>query len=305
MGCLGKSVVRVAVISGLALGAAVVIAGPHRVGAAARQVKERINAQIDGAITDPVALREQLRTLESEYPKRIGEVRADLAELREQKSQLERELEVSKRVVVMADDDLNKLDTQLAAAENAAIENVSYGTKVRAATIRLRNDVMTVEQGYAKKGQVTATRNAYASRAADIERDMGYLVKQESQLAGLLNKLESEHTAFQTQLFDLDRQIDSIARNDRMLDIMQKRQRTIDDQSRYSAYSLDQITSKLADIRAKQEAQMASFDAEREHFSYEDAAKLQIDREKAGAPAHPYGDDDRRVENAEPLASNN
>lgn len=97
----------------------------------------------------------------------------------------------------------------------------------------------------------------------------------------LLTKLEAEYTSFQTQMFDLDRQIDSIARNDRMIDIIKDRQETLDDQSRYRAASLDQITTKLADIRARQEATLESLARTAEHFSYEDAAKAQIDRESA------------------------
>jgi chromosome segregation ATPase len=282
MACIARNLVRIAVITGavgaLGIGAATLVAGPDRVGAFFTQTRNSMNACIDAQITDPVALRAQLRDLQAQYPERIGQVRSDLAQLREQRAQLERDMTVSNRVVDLADQDSDKLTSALDHASSATVTNVAMGVE-HEIVIVFRNERINLEAASTKLNQVNATRNAYASRAADIQRDLGYLSQQENQLATLLGKLETEQTAFQTQLFDLDRQIDAISRNDRMIDVMASRQRTLDEQSRYRAASLDQINSKLADIRAKQEAQLASLANTAEHFSYEDAAKSQLDRE--------------------------
>ena len=84
MASVMKHVIRVGVIGALLVGAGVVIAGPHRVRAMFHQARDNINCKIDRNITDPVALRAQLRDLAGQYPKRIAEVRSDLTELREQ-----------------------------------------------------------------------------------------------------------------------------------------------------------------------------------------------------------------------------
>ncbi|MBX3407139.1 MAG: hypothetical protein KF869_10270 [Phycisphaeraceae bacterium] len=282
MACITRNIVRIAVITAaagaLGLGAATLVAGPDRVGAFFTQAKSKINQKIDSQITDPVALRAQLRDLQAQYPRRIGEVRSDLAQLREQRAQLERDLAVSMRVIELADQDSERLTAALDHAESANIQNVALGVDHQIVIV-FRNERIDTAMANSKLNQVNATRNAYAARAADIERDLGYLARQEGQLSTLLAKLETEQTAFQTQLFDLDRQIDAIARNDRMIDVMSSRQRTLDEQSRYRAASLDQINSKLADIRAKQESQLASMAGMAERFSYEDAAKSQLDRE--------------------------
>lgn len=282
-----KFIVRGAVIGAVGLGAAAVIAGPHRIGSLFTQARSCINEKIDKNITDPVALRAQLKDLAGQYPRRIGEVRGDLAQLREQQAQLNRDLAVSNRVTAMADADLDKLSAALGQAETAQIQAASFGGSSDGAMVDHRIVIVfkgeKIEPGQAqvKSNQIAATRNAYAQRAADIQRDLGYLAQQERQMTQLLTKLEAEYTSFQTQMFDLDRQIDSIARNDRMIDIIKDRQETLDDQSRYRAASLDQITTKLADIRARQEATLESLARTAEHFSYEDAAKAQIDRESA------------------------
>lgn len=287
MACFTRNLVRIAVITAavgtVGIGAATLVAGPDRVGAFFTQARSKINTTIDKQITDPVALRAQLRDLQAQYPRRIGEVRSDLAQLREQRAQLERDLAVSSRVIELADQDSEKLTAALDHAESASIQNVALGVDHQIVIV-FRNERLDTTTANTKLNQVNATRNAYAARVADIERDLGYLSRQETQLASLLAKLETEQTAFQTQLFDLDRQIDAIARNDRMIDVMASRQRTLDEQSRYRAASLDQINSKLADIRAKQEAQLASMAGMAEHFSYEDAAKSQLDREAGTGP---------------------
>ncbi|MGE3107312.1 MAG: hypothetical protein AB7G11_13935 [Phycisphaerales bacterium] len=273
-----KTVVRVGVIGLVVGGAVMVLASTPRGRALFHQVRGNINAKIDANITDPVALRIQLRDLAEQYPKRIADVRGDLAELREQMAQLKRESEVADRVVSLADEDLGKLQTALGQAEDASIQQVALG-EPRPILIVFKADRLDMESAYNKVSEITNTRNAYSARGEDIERDLGYLGQQEDRLVGLLNKLETERQTFQTQLWELDRKVDAVARNDRMIEIMQKRQRSIDEQSRYRAASLDQITAHLADIKAKQEAKLAGLVADQTRENYEDSAKAQIDRE--------------------------
>ncbi len=294
MFCSGpRRIVRTGVTAALLLGVGTALAvgvfGRDRVGAVFHEARGALTDAIDSNITDPVALRAQLRSLQEQYPHRIGEVRGDLAELRAQMTQLQRELAVSNRVVELADDDIGTLQAGLDQAQQVLSEQVALAsldnTNVEHdVVIVFKGERVPVAQANTKLDHVTATRNAYASRAADIQRDLGYLSQQEGQLTNLLTKLETEQTAFQTQLFDLDRQIDAIGRNERMISIMGDRQKTLDEQSRYRAGSLDQVTARLADIRAKQEAQLQSLAAVQDHFSYEDEAKRELDRQSSAQP---------------------
>ncbi len=278
MACsLTKSVFRIGVIGALAAGAAVVVAGPERLGALVSQTKSSVTKAIDGQIQDPVALRAQLRDLEGQYPRRIAEVRGDLAELREQARQLGRELAVSQRVVDLASADLGVIQDVLARAETARGNHPGHIVKVR-----FDRESMDLDAAYAKANRVMDTQAVYESRIAELERDMGYLGQQEQQLVTLLEQLETEHAQFQTQLWQLDRQVDAIARNDRMIEMMSKRQRTIDEQSRYRAASLDQVHARFADIRARQESQLESLTRAGTSASYEDRAKWDLDR-KSGS----------------------
>lgn len=271
-----KGLVRIVVITGLVGGAAAIVAGPDRLCALGSQTRGKIQSAIDGKISDPVALRAQLKSLEGTYPGRIAEVRGDLAELREQTRQLNRELEVSERVTQLSAADMDTMQGMIARAEEASASDETAIVRVV-----FNNEPVDLKEAYNKANRIRQVHNAYSSRAADIKRDLGYLAQQETRLTSLLDTLETEHAEFQAQMWALDRQVDSIARNDRMISMMEKRQRTIDEQSRYSANSLDQLQGRFADIRAKQEAKLEAFGTTGTTLNYEERAKFEIDTQKS------------------------
>lgn len=209
MGCVGKVVVRTAVIGACGAVAFVAIAGRAKTHAILHQAKHNLSSAVDRFVGDPVALREQLKSLESEYPKRIAAVRSDLTELHTQKDELTRELAISQRVVALADQDLAGMSELISRAEDTISQQASY-TMVK---IVHGGDRMDMEQALAKATHIRQTRDAYVTRAAELDRDLGFLAEQESRLTDLLDKLETERTEFQTQLWQLDSQIDAIARN--------------------------------------------------------------------------------------------
>lgn len=271
-----RNVVRIGVITALVGGAAVVVAGPHRTWAFIHQTRSKIHTCIDSNIKDPVALRSQLRDLEGQYPKRIAAVEGDLAEVSEQITQLNRDLETSRRVVMMTDGHVQQLKSVIAKAEETRLSG-SYAV----VKVRFGDDSLAVDQAYAKANRIAQVCSAYNSKATDIERDLGYLNQQRDRLAKLLDKLQKERAEFQAQLWNLDRQVDAIARNDRLIDMLKDRQQTIDEHSRYQAASLDQITARLADIRARQESQLDVFGQNSDMEDYESQAKDQIDSERS------------------------
>jgi len=280
-----RKIVRVGVIGAVCTGALVAVAGTDRAGALFNQFRGSVNDQIDKAITDPVALRAQLRDLEATYPKRIAQAEADLREVRGQIAQLARQQQESEIVVDMASRDLETLQGLVAQAEAAQQQVMSVAYDGDQPTKRIEiifsEHRLSIDEAYARTAEINNARAAYTSRAADIERDLGHLGKQESRLTNLLSKLGSERSEFQVQLFQLERQVDSIARNDRMIEILAKRQKSIDEQSRYKAETVDHIQSKVADIRARQESELAALAAGEERSSYEQKAKMLLDTKSA------------------------
>jgi len=274
---LCKTLTRVAVIGGVATGAAVVIAGPHRVAALFTQARETVGQTIDQVIEDPVALRSQLRQLESQYPKRIGEVRGQLAEISDQSARLTREKQIADRVVELASVDLADMQGLLEKAQ--AAREASPTSVITVRFDQASGGAIPLDEAYSKAAQLSATVEAYKSRADQAGTNLAFLSEQSDRLGALLEKLEGERAALQAQLWQLNGEIDMIARNDKIIEMTQKRQQALADLERYDAVSLDQVRGRLNKIRAEQEARLESLMGDRETVNYEAQAKAMLDSE--------------------------
>ncbi len=274
MGCIGKTVVRGVVITALTGGVLVAVAGPQRAHAMFNQTRGAITSVIDDNIDDPILLRAQVKKLEAQYPGKIADVRSDLSEVQTQIAQLEREMQIATKVVSLASNDLNVVDSQIAQAR--VTQSANPGAIVR---ISFNNKPVDLEDAYAKRQQIEQTQGLYATRAQDLNIDLGYLSDQETQLSDLFDRLVGEQSEFQAKLFQLDAQIDTIARNDRLIEMMEDRQDTIDAHSRFQANSLDQLNSRLSNIRTEQRARLEAISGKENGRSYIDEAQYLIDQE--------------------------
>ena len=267
-----KPVIWIGVAGTLAAGTAVAVMGPHRAHALMNQVTTNINDAVDSNIGDPIALRQQLRDLEAQYPGRIAEVSGDMAELQSQIGQLEREKTVSQRVVALADTDLQQMKGLLAKADATQAENGFALVRVR-----FGEDSLSREEAYAKAGQISQLRSAYAAKANDIDSNLTVLRQQAERLGQILAQLESERAEFQTQLWQLDRQVDAIARNDRMIEMLEKRQEAFAKYDRYGdVASPDQVQGQIAKILAQQEARLNDLALANDQNDYERKAQSEL-----------------------------
>lgn len=268
-----KTLIRFGVIGGLLAGGAVVVAGPHRMAALAKQMQTKVTEAIDANIDDPIAMRAQLRDLEAKYPKRIAEVRAHLGEINEQMRQIERDKAISDRVVALAREDYGELRDLIARAEDAQDE---IGT-ARVVAISFDNRQFSVDDAYTRVNGIADTVNVYQTRAADLDRDLSNLERDASRLESLLAKLESEHAQFRAQIAQLDGQIDAIARKEKMVALMEERQERIDELSRYEVASLDQFKATLAKRQAELDGRLESLGREQGATDYVDRARFEVD----------------------------
>ena len=263
-----------AVLLGLAGAGAYAFMGEHRSHAVVHELRDNVLDAIDEQITDPEALRSQLREMEEEYPKRISQVQKDLAELDQEVRQLTKESTVSTRVVALVDEDIEALETQLASYVDG------NNGRTRLASIVVDDHSYTPERARLRLTQMRNTRLAHANRAADARHDLVYLQEQAGRLEELKHKLEAERAEFQAQIIALTRRIEAIARNDRLIGLLEKRNRTIEECSRYEAVSLDQITGRLEAIQSQQEAELDILASAERATDYESMARLQIANEE-------------------------
>lgn len=277
-----RSTVRLGVITVLVGGAAVAIAGPDRIKALIHQARHDINHHLDSQVDDAVALRTKLRDLEQRLPQRIAEVRGDFGQATDQIDQLERELAISQRVVELANADLTQLGDLLSRAEGVGRAN---GGIVR---VRFDEQVLSTRQASAKAASIARLRDVHQARTEDISYDLSFLRDQQQRLGTLLGDLEAEQADLQTQIWQIDRQVDAIERNERLIDTMEKRERAIEKHQRYQSESLGEYRQQLDSIRARQEAKLERLAGDRASRDYENRARAQIGRDAAPTTIAPH-----------------
>ncbi len=271
MPSISRSLLRWGIIGGLALGGLTILIGPDRVGAAFDQLRSKARQATDGFVDDPVALRRQLSSLAEQYPTRIGQVRGEMAEIENQMRQLAHDTDVAKRVVSMAGDDLNRLRVAVAAGELPSGQLITLRESQRGSIDATKDEARRINN----------VRLSYQDRYAGNKQQLQFLGQQKERLDKILQRLETEYSDFQSKMAILDRQIDSIERNERLIDMTKEQQSMLADYDKFGEVgNLGQLESKLAELRTVQEAQLEALSKAGVPSDYEQRAKAEIADEK-------------------------
>jgi chromosome segregation ATPase len=279
--CITRCILRWGLVAALALGGVTLLVGKERVAAGLAMVRGKAQAVVDRCVDDPVALRRQLEGLAGQYPDRISEVRGEIAEVDHQLAQFTRDVGIAQRVVAMTTDDLGQLKDLVARAEDSA------KSTARPVSIRFGGVKFDIEQAYSEARRINTVRGTYQDRIAHDNTQINFLTQQKDRLTEILNKLETEYSTFQAQLWQLDRQIDAIERNDRLIALTEEQQATLKSYEKFGKVgSLKQVEAKLAELRAKQEAQLDFLSKQGVHADYENKAAYEMD--SADANVNPF-----------------
>lgn len=266
-----RCILRWGLVSGLALGGVTLLVGPERVAAGLSMIRSKAQGVVDNAISDPVALRHQLQGLAEQYPDRIGQVRGEIAEVDHQLGQFERDMEISKRVVAMTTEDLGQLKSLVARAESSVKETN------RPVALRFEGVKFNIDEAYNEARRINNVKATYQDRFANDQQQFAFLTEQKGRLIEILNKLETEYSTFQAQMWQLDRQIDSIERNNRLIELTEQQQATLASYEKFGKVgSLKQIEAKLAELRAVQQAQLETLTKQGSHTNYESKAEMDL-----------------------------
>lgn len=281
MNFVTRGVVRWGLISGLALGGLVLVFGHQPVIAGLSAVRAKAQGVADSLVDNPTALRRQLSEMADQYPDRIAEVRGELAQVNSQIDQFHRDCEVSRRVISLASEDLTQLKDLITRAETE-IGAASGGGGVRAVAVsnvivRFEGTRFDLDEAYQEAHRINEVRLGYSDRLATNEHHLQLLTEQKTRLIEIQNKLESEYATFQTQLWQLDRQIDAIERNERLITMTEEMQNTLEDYSKFERVgNLKQLESKLAELRMVQQAQLEQLQKRSRTDNYEDRARSEV-----------------------------
>ena len=248
MGATSRFIVRWGIIGGLAVGGITLLVGPQRVMACIDQLREEANNVVEKLVDDPIALRRQLDNLASQYPKRIAEVHGEIARLDQQLEQFDRDERIAIRVIELTTVDLEVL--------RDLVEDAQATIGVRGTpSIRFEGIRYNLDGAYTEGRRIRTVRANYEDRLASDRRQIELMGEQKSRLVSILEKIEHEHETYRAQLWQLDREIDAIERNDRIIAMVEQQQETLSGFDRFgSAGNLDQVRARLAEIRTVQES---------------------------------------------------
>jgi hypothetical protein len=280
MGATTRFIVRWGLIGGLAIGGVTMLVGPKRVVACFDQLREEASSIVDELIDDPVALRRQLDELAREYPKRIAEITGEVSKIDQQMELFERDESIALNVIKLTTDDLDTLKELVIVAEN---EESVGGTPVSFWFDGVRYGL---ENAYTKARRIRTVRANYEDRLAADRRQMKLMCEQRVRLASILEKIQHEHEQYRSQLWQLDREIDAIERNDNIIAMVEVQQQTLSSFDRLgSGNNLDQVRSRLAEIRTVQESTILALTETGGGSDYETRARFAMSE---GANENPF-----------------
>lgn len=262
-----KGILRWGLISAAVLGGTTLLVGPERVAAGFDQVRSMASHVFDDFVDDPVALRRQLQGLAEQYPERITEVRTEIAQIDSQLEQLVQDNEVSDRVIALTTDDLEEI--RIAVSEATA--NSDNGRKV---AIRRGSFRVGIDQAKSEARRIAGIRATYEDRRVSNDQQISLISNQRDRLSEILDQLDAEYGEFEEKLWVLDRQIDAIARNDRLIEMTEEQQAMLNDYERLGKVgNLRQLESKLDELRLTQEAQLQALEKSGVKGEYERRAR--------------------------------
>ncbi len=280
---IARTIIRWGLISGLALGGITLLVGPQRMAMGIAQIRAKTQETLGGMFDDPVALRMQLQGLADQYPDRIAEVRGEIAEVEHQLGQFHRDVDVASRVVALTTDDLGKIKTLVARAET------QVQSSARPVAIRYEGVRYDIDEAYTEARRINHVRLTYNDRLAHDKQQSTFLTEQKTRLVEILNKLEDEFNTYQAQLWQLDREIDTIERNDRLIELTKEQQATLDSYDKMGRVgSLKQVQAKLAQLRAEQEAKLATLAKHNFRNDYESKAEMDLNMENGDLLDDPF-----------------
>lgn len=269
---LCKTIVRWTIVTGLALGGITLIIGPERVGAAFGAIQTQATALVDEYIDveEAKALRSRLHELAEAYPDRIAEIRGEVARVETQLEQFAHDADVARRVVAMTGADLEQLALKVQSAERGGVRTVSL----------VSGDAgVNLDVAYREGRRIKGIHETYQERLVSDQRQITMLETQRERLAALLEQIEDEFADYQAQVWQLDRQIDSIQRNDRLIALTESQQATLRAfESPGNAEGLRAIETRLAELLAVQEGTLQALTERGRQNEYEHRAQMMLNQ---------------------------
>jgi chromosome segregation ATPase len=252
------------------LAGAVFVFGQARVSSALCVARDHVNAQLDDLVGQEAQIREEIRRLQTEYPKQIAELQFSLHQIDEDIAELVNDSQLCTKVVALCDQDLANFQVQPA---------VWHGPDVGEC------DVSGYEQRIAERrlSEIQLVRGRYDDRKGKNDQEIVSLQEERERVASALASVRGEQQEFEAELSRLYRELDSLERSRTLIKLAERRDPI--NVSRYSdsVASLRQLRGKIEQKRLEQEERRRVLRLHRRNAEYEARATIEMQTGKEGA----------------------
>ncbi len=255
---------RWSLIGGLLVSGLVVLLGATRVKTAFWSVRDHLRANVDELVDTRVALEHEIRLLEEEYPRRIAELRCQGKAIDRDLARCRRDAEICEEVTAICGEDLKGLREALEAA------------KPRSRGIVFRGERLTRAEALARADRIAQTLAVYRDRLAELREESKMLETERTRLAVLLADLQKEREAFRAEAGSLHREIDSLERKERLVEIEELRRRLRRDLLADRGESLAAVKAKIEERRIRLEEKLRTLSREESPGGYEARARVRL-----------------------------
>jgi hypothetical protein len=278
-----------------------VVLGKHRTHDAAKALQEMAQNEVDELIRKQTDMKEELAKLRAEYPKQIATLRSQAAQVDRQLEALGKEETRATDIVRLCEEDISYLEDQ-----RDTVGSVYAETRV----IEHRGSKYNAAEAGQLVTRISETREIYVTRLDEINAERTVLQGEKDQLAIELQAVEAEQAEFEAEYQSLVREIDRLKRNEEMLKVAEGRRGIGCERHSEAMSTLESVKTAVERARLEQEERLKAARVAPKSMDYETRAKLlEIQRQREakektqrtpeGSDAKPADEDTQEAEELE------
>ena len=260
---------RWSIVGVLGVAALVSIVGLTRVKTAWWSVRDHLRSNVDQIVDTRVALQHEIKKLQREYPRRITDLRVNLTEIERDLGECEGDLVVAREALTIAESDLAVLSTKLTALDSDADGVGSDGLEFRAERLGRHEAV-------SRAGRISEDAAELQSRVTDLETERQLLAEERTRLRGEIAGLVREQREFEAEVGTMLREIDSLKRKEKLVEVAERRQGDGEDLFSDHASGLAVVKEKIERRKIELEERLRSIRAVHGENEYEARARVRL-----------------------------
>jgi chromosome segregation ATPase len=261
-----RSIIKWGVIGGLGVVALIAVVGTTRVKTAFWSVRDHIRSNMDELVDTRVALEHEVDKLKEEYPQRIAEIRIQQISVDRDIANCEKQLHLSEEAMAVALGDLEVLRERLDSTD-ADADGV---------TIQFRAARLSRGAALDRAADAADYAKSYEERAMDLRKERKLLYDEKTRLAAERASLEQEYARFQAEIETIGRDIDSLERKKKLVQLAERRRGESEDIFSDRASSLGVLKDRIARKKIELEEKLKGLNSFGGSNEYETRARMRI-----------------------------